>query len=109
MLRCTRIASRPAAFAAYNAASAAARISPLVFIDGSGKRLGKKELIDGWMGPGDRYDPAPPVDRVIVPLGRDAAVVASCAAEFPGSVVVDTGFGRRVLPEADGELLPRIC
>jgi hydrogenase expression/formation protein HypE len=43
------------------------------------------------------------------PLGRDAAVVASCAAEFPGSVVVDTGFGRRVLPEADGELLPRIC
>jgi hydrogenase expression/formation protein HypE len=43
------------------------------------------------------------------PLGRDAAVVAVCSAEFEGSVVVDTGFGRRVLPEADGELLPRIC
>lgn len=43
------------------------------------------------------------------PLGRDAAIVAACSAEFEGSVVVDTGFGRRVLPEADGELLPRIC
>ncbi len=43
------------------------------------------------------------------PLGRDAAIVAACSSEFAGSVVVDTGFGRRVLPEADGELLPRIC
>jgi hydrogenase expression/formation protein HypE len=43
------------------------------------------------------------------PLGRDAAIVAVCTAEFEGSVVVDTGFGRRVLPEAEGELLPRIC
>ena len=47
----------------------------LVFIDGSGKRLGKQELIDGWMGPNDKYDPAPPTDRVVTPLGRDAAVV----------------------------------
>jgi hydrogenase expression/formation protein HypE len=43
------------------------------------------------------------------PLGRDAAIVAVCSAEFEGSVVVDTGFGRRLLPEAEGELLPRIC
>ena len=50
-------------------------LDDLVFIDGSGKRLGKKELIEGWMGPNDKYDPAPPTDRVVVPLGRDAAVV----------------------------------
>jgi ketosteroid isomerase-like protein len=50
-------------------------LDDLVFIDGSGKRLGKKDLIDGWMGPNDKYDPAPPADRVVVPLGRDAAVV----------------------------------
>ena len=50
-------------------------LDDLVFIDGSGKRLGKKELIEGWMGPNDKYDPAPPSDRVVVPLGRDAAVV----------------------------------
>ena len=50
-------------------------LDDLVFIDGSGRRLGKKELIDGWMGPGDQYDPAPPADRVVTPLGRDAAVV----------------------------------
>ena len=50
-------------------------LDELVFIDGSGKRLGKKELIEGWMGPNDKYDPAPPTDRVVTPLGRDAAVV----------------------------------
>lgn len=43
------------------------------------------------------------------PLGRDAAIVAVCSSDLEGSVIVDTGFGRRVLPEADGELLPRIC
>ena len=50
-------------------------LDDLVFIDGSGKRLGKKELIEGWMGPNDKYDPAPPTDRVVTTLGRDAAVV----------------------------------
>ena len=50
-------------------------LDDLVFIASSGKRLGKKELIDGWMGPNDKYDPALPSDRVVVPLGRDAAVV----------------------------------
>ena len=43
------------------------------------------------------------------PLGRDAAIVGSCAADLPGTIVVDTGFGRRLLAEPDGELLPRIC
>lgn len=50
-------------------------LDDLVFIDGSGKRLGKKELIDGWMGPNDKYDPALPTDRVVTALGTDAAVV----------------------------------
>jgi hydrogenase expression/formation protein HypE len=43
------------------------------------------------------------------PLGRRAALVGECIAERPGSVIVDTGFGRRLLGEAEGELLPRIC
>jgi len=43
------------------------------------------------------------------PLGRSAAIVGECVAERPGSVIVDTGFGRRLLGEAEGELLPRIC
>jgi hydrogenase expression/formation protein HypE len=43
------------------------------------------------------------------PLGRDAAVIGRCSEELPGSVVLDTGFGRRLLAEPDGELLPRIC
>ncbi len=43
------------------------------------------------------------------PLGRDAALVATAVAERPGVVVLDTGFGRRILAEPEGELLPRIC
>jgi hydrogenase expression/formation protein HypE len=43
------------------------------------------------------------------PLGRAAAIVGECIAERPGSVIADTGFGHRLLGEADGELLPRIC
>lgn len=43
------------------------------------------------------------------PLGRNAAVVGVCTEELVGSIVVDTGFGRRLLAEPDGELLPRIC
>lgn len=43
------------------------------------------------------------------PFGRDAATIGDCVAESPGSVFVDTGFGRRRLSEPDGELLPRIC
>jgi hydrogenase expression/formation protein HypE len=43
------------------------------------------------------------------PLGRNAAVVGECVSERPGFVVLDTGFGSRLLSEAEGELLPRIC
>ena len=43
------------------------------------------------------------------PYGADAAVVGTVVNESPGSVMVDTGFGRRLLSEPDGELLPRIC
>jgi hydrogenase expression/formation protein HypE len=43
------------------------------------------------------------------PLGRDAAIVARCTTERPGRVVLDTGFGRRLLSEPEGDPLPRIC
>jgi hydrogenase expression/formation protein HypE len=43
------------------------------------------------------------------PLGRDAAVFAAAVAERPGAVILDTGFGKRMLAEPEGELLPRIC
>jgi hydrogenase expression/formation protein HypE len=43
------------------------------------------------------------------PLGRNAAIVGECVAERPGFVVLDTGFGSRLLTEPEGELLPRIC
>jgi hydrogenase expression/formation protein HypE len=43
------------------------------------------------------------------PLGRDAAIVGKCIADHVGSVILDTGFGRRLLTEPEGELLPRIC
>lgn len=43
------------------------------------------------------------------PLGRDAAVIGECLADHPGRVVLDTGIGRRLLQEPEGEPLPRIC
>ncbi|HMF94698.1 MAG TPA: hydrogenase expression/formation protein HypE [Vicinamibacterales bacterium] len=43
------------------------------------------------------------------PLGRDAAVIGVCVSDHPGAVILDTGFGRRLVAEPDGELLPRIC
>lgn len=43
------------------------------------------------------------------PLGRRAAIIGRAVAERRGSVVVDTGFGRRLLVEPDGEPMPRIC
>src|SRR5512146_704409 len=43
------------------------------------------------------------------PLGREAAIFATAVADRPGSVTLDTGFGRRMLAEPEGELLPRIC
>jgi len=43
------------------------------------------------------------------PLGRDAAVVGECIAEHVGRVILDTGIGRRLVSEVEGEPLPRIC
>jgi len=43
------------------------------------------------------------------PLGRDAAIVGECIAEHAGRVILDTGLGRRLMAEPDGEPLPRIC
>ncbi|MGD0073128.1 MAG: hydrogenase expression/formation protein HypE [Candidatus Binataceae bacterium] len=43
------------------------------------------------------------------PLGRQAEIIGSCVAERPGLVMVNTGFGTRLLVEPEGELLPRIC
>jgi hydrogenase expression/formation protein HypE len=43
------------------------------------------------------------------PLGQDAALIGLCTAEHAGLVILDTGIGRRLVAEPDGELLPRIC
>ena len=43
------------------------------------------------------------------PLGRDAAIVGTCMAKHAGSIVLDTGFGRRLVTEPEGDLVPRIC
>lgn len=43
------------------------------------------------------------------PLGRHAALIGTVTAGHPGRLVLDTGFGRRLLVEPDGEPLPRIC
>jgi hydrogenase expression/formation protein HypE len=43
------------------------------------------------------------------PLGRDAAIIGVCTTERLGSVILDTGFGKRLLAEPEGEPLPRIC
>ena len=53
-------------------------------------------------------------DRVLAAVraherGRDAAIVGTCTNEHPGMVILDTGFGRRLVAEPEGELLPRIC
>ena len=53
-------------------------------------------------------------DRVLAalrehPQGRKAAVIGTAIAERPGNVILDTGLGRRLLAESDGEPLPRIC
>ncbi|HXX30217.1 MAG TPA: hydrogenase expression/formation protein HypE [Myxococcaceae bacterium] len=43
------------------------------------------------------------------PLGREAAVVGTCITEHRGRIILDTGLGRRLLTEPEGEPLPRIC
>lgn len=54
------------------------------------------------------------VDRVLAalrahPLGCDAAVVGEVVASPAGRVVLDTGIGRRLMAEVEGDPLPRIC
>jgi hydrogenase expression/formation protein HypE len=53
-------------------------------------------------------------DRVLAalrahPQGHAAAVIGQCTDDHAGRVVLDTGIGRRLLAEPDGEPLPRIC
>ena len=43
------------------------------------------------------------------PRGRDAAIVGTCVAQNPGRIILDTGFGRRLLAEPEGDPMPRIC
>ena len=43
------------------------------------------------------------------PLGKNAAIIGTCTTERPGALVLDTGFGRRLVAEPEGEPLPRIC
>jgi len=43
------------------------------------------------------------------PLGRRAAIVGHVIAERPGNLILDTGFGKRLIAEIEGEPLPRIC
>lgn len=43
------------------------------------------------------------------PLGTAAAIVGECTADHSGRVVLDTGLGRRLMAEPEGEPLPRIC
>jgi hydrogenase expression/formation protein HypE len=57
---------------------------------------------------------APSAERVLEavrahPLGAQAAVIGVCTEDHRGTVILDTGFGRRFVAEPDGELLPRIC
>ncbi len=54
------------------------------------------------------------VDAVVAtlrehPLGRRAAAIGTCVVERQGTLVLDTGFGRRLVAELEGEPLPRIC
>lgn len=43
------------------------------------------------------------------PYGAESAIIGTCAEGTPGRVILDTGLGRRLLPEIEGEPLPRIC
>ena len=43
------------------------------------------------------------------PLGADAAVIGVCTDDRIGMLILDTGFGCRLVAEPEGDLLPRIC
>jgi hydrogenase expression/formation protein HypE len=60
---------------------------------------------------GVRADAAEAVLKAIRhhPLGVYAALIGTCTADRIGAVILDTGFGRRLVTEPEGEPLPRIC
>ena len=60
---------------------------------------------------GVRADAAPAVLAALRahPYGRGAEIIGRVVEDDRRSIVLDTGFGRRLLSEPDGELLPRIC
>jgi hydrogenase expression/formation protein HypE len=60
---------------------------------------------------GVRPDASPAILRALRAhrLGRDAAIVGRCTGDRIGAVILDTGFGRRLVAELEGEPLPRIC
>ncbi|MFC3711526.1 nuclear transport factor 2 family protein [Sphingoaurantiacus capsulatus] len=63
---------------AKNGAALDAMVSDeLVFIDGSGQRLGKAAFIAGWTGPDEAFDPITLTDRTMTPLGPDAFVTSA--------------------------------
>ena len=41
--------------------------------------------------------------------GADAAIIGVCSDENAGRLILDTGIGRRLVTEPEGEPLPRIC
>ena len=43
------------------------------------------------------------------PLGRRAAIIGTAIAARPGNLILDTGLGKRLIAETEGEPLPRIC
>jgi hydrogenase expression/formation protein HypE len=43
------------------------------------------------------------------PLGRAAVIMGEAIPDHVGRVILDTGLGRRLLVEVEGEPLPRIC
>jgi len=49
----------------------------LVFIDSAGKRQGKREFIEGWVSPTDKYGPIVLIDRTMTPLSHDSFVTSA--------------------------------
>lgn len=43
------------------------------------------------------------------PQGQGASEIGTCEGAHAGRVVLDTGFGRRIVTEPEGDLVPRIC
>jgi hydrogenase expression/formation protein HypE len=41
--------------------------------------------------------------------GRSSAIIGTCTGDHAGRLILDTGFGRRLVTEPEGEPLPRIC